>query len=491
MRRVDVYPAAFRRFVANGWGPAKVALAFGLLYCATDYSLNKFAFGDGWSILWPLNGVTIALLVSRPRSRWMAMLIGVVVGTWISECQVGNSMRSETWQRVFSLIEVLLSAWLLPHFTSLEKWMREPHIYRRFVAAICLGPGVSGVLAAIYFHQIKGQGYALAFRNWGVADALGIAASLPLALALRSPEMRSLFRRRALPRTLGALLFGIVCSAFCLSVSRYPMLFLVYPLLLLVDLLLGFAGSAIAVCLVCFISVYLATHHLGPFGLWPASLALSRDSALQIFLSFHILALFPASIVGLERKRMTEDLRDANERLTMLASLDGLTGIANRRSFDERLVREWRSALRMQSCIALIMIDIDHFKEFNDCYGHQAGDQCLQSVAGVLADQVRRPEDLAARYGGEEFAVLLPRTGLSGATEVGELIRTAILEQAVRHDGCLAGCLTVSAGCAAMIPAHGEDPFQLLRAADEALYAAKKRGRNRVEAGQFTKQVAL
>ena len=179
---------------------------------------------------------------------------------------------------------------------------------------------------------------------------------------------------------------------------------------------------------------------------------------------------------------MAEKLRVSNERLQMLASLDGLTSIANRRSLEDRFEEEWRRAVRTQKPLALLLIDIDHFKQFNDLYGHHLGDRCLQTVARELSDCLRRPEDFLARYGGEEFVVLLPHTELEGARVVAECIRAAIAELAIEHGASPSGCLTVSIGCSACCPTNGHMQLDLLQKADAALYGAKNAGRNRVEA---------
>jgi two-component system chemotaxis family response regulator WspR len=162
--------------------------------------------------------------------------------------------------------------------------------------------------------------------------------------------------------------------------------------------------------------------------------------------------------------------------------LDGLTGIANRRQFDKTLDQEWQRALRNCTELSLIMIDIDYFKLFNDTYGHQAGDDCLKSVALALARIVHRPSDIVARYGGEEFAVILPETDTEGTLRVAEKMREAVTRLNLRHDASkVSDKITLSIGVASMSPRGSDNPDILLAAADDALYRAKHAGRNRVE----------
>jgi diguanylate cyclase (GGDEF)-like protein len=473
-----------------GWQPirqqwvdrAKTVLAYTLAYLIIDVALNRFAFSDAWTIIWPLNGVNVALLLMRPRSSWLWMLLGIELGTGIGECLDDNLVPMEICQRLFSATEVLISACLLPPFVTLDRWLRIPHIVMRFFAALVLGPGVAGVLAALLFHYVQGQSFLLAFNNWATADALGIAATMPLALSIGSAQMRSLFQRAALPRTMGVLILAFAGAELIFSVNRYPLTFLLFPLLLLVDSMLAFAGSAVAVVGVLFIAVYYTNNSLGPFGVWANDLAIPRDLAVQIYFGFHLTALFPASIMFMERRRMASELHDTNARLTLLASLDGLTGIANRRSFDERFAQEWNRAVRHHKPMALAMIDLDNFKQFNDLYGHLAGDRCLCAVADALSREVQRPEDLVARFGGEEFALLLPHTSAEGAHKVVERIRAAVLALGIDHIGNSWNRVTVSIGYSALTPVTGGDgPSRLIQLADAALYQAKSGGRNRVE----------
>lgn len=182
---------------------------------------------------------------------------------------------------------------------------------------------------------------------------------------------------------------------------------------------------------------------------------------------------------------MTEQ-KDRQDKLATLATSDGLTGLANRRHFDERLAEEWARAKRDETPLSLLLIDVDHFKKFNDQYGHQAGDACLRSLGRILAEQVRRPADLPARYGGEEVALLLPNTGADGCAEVSERVRRALRELGMLHAlNPPSKLVTVSLGGATNIPIQGVTEDALVATADRALYAAKESGRDRlVMAGQ-------
>ena len=173
-------------------------------------------------------------------------------------------------------------------------------------------------------------------------------------------------------------------------------------------------------------------------------------------------------------------LAEANVELKKMASVDGLTGIANRRQFDDTMQTEWQRGQRDKQELAVLLCDVDNFKTYNDTYGHQAGDAALQTVAGVLAGQLRRPADVAARYGGEEFAVILPATDAEGARQVAESCRAGIEALAVTHAGGVAGVVTISIGIASIVPSAGSTLEALVAAADKALYSAKGAGRNRV-----------
>jgi diguanylate cyclase (GGDEF)-like protein len=188
------------------------------------------------------------------------------------------------------------------------------------------------------------------------------------------------------------------------------------------------------------------------------------------------------------RERLAAELREAkhalearNESLAALALHDGLTGLANRRQFDAVLNAEFKRAMRSVNSLALVMIDVDYFKPYNDLYGHPAGDECLRRISEAVSKSRQRAGDLAARYGGEELAVLLPRTDLAGAMAVAEKIRDAIKDMRIPHAGNPAGIVTISAGVEAFVPVqHGSTAAQLVACADRALYSAKSNGRDKV-----------
>ncbi|MEJ8473909.1 sensor domain-containing diguanylate cyclase [Roseibium algae] len=196
---------------------------------------------------------------------------------------------------------------------------------------------------------------------------------------------------------------------------------------------------------------------------------------------------FVVSARNVTEQKLLED------KLETLARTDGLTGLANRRAFDEALTRKWALARREQTHLSLLIADIDHFKSVNDHYGHQVGDDCLRAIASVLKGIARRPSDLAARYGGEELAIILPRTGEAGAKALGDTIRQAIQDLAIpSHANIDHGkVITVSVGAATAVCINGSrntEPEALLQAADKALYLAKSGGRNRTETSMLLMQ---
>ncbi len=193
----------------------------------------------------------------------------------------------------------------------------------------------------------------------------------------------------------------------------------------------------------------------------------------------------PVTIFGVvvdvtEQQKAEHALRVAYERLEAIALVDGLTGISNRRRFDEAFTQQWQAATRNGQALSVVLIDVDWFKPFNDTYGHQSGDECLQAVADALRSAACRPEDVVARYGGEEFIILLPATDLAGAVLVAERARAAVEAMGRRHEANGSGVVTISAGIGSIrcICPNRDKQRQLIAEADAMLYHAKANGRN-------------
>ena len=182
----------------------------------------------------------------------------------------------------------------------------------------------------------------------------------------------------------------------------------------------------------------------------------------------------------LRRLRAERALMETAEKLAVMAATDEMTGLANRRAFEAEIDQEWRRAVRNETPLALLMLDADWFKSYNDRYGHQAGDDALRKIAACIQENIRRPGDIGARYGGEEFVALLPDTGHDGAINTASRISASLATLAIPHDACPTGKVTLSIGIAVMPPGSTETDQALLRRADQALYEAKRTGRARI-----------
>ena len=197
-----------------------------------------------------------------------------------------------------------------------------------------------------------------------------------------------------------------------------------------------------------------------------------------------MMTVLSVSVTQIERKLFQERLKRAYGEMEKLATTDVLTGLANRRLFEGALKSEWARALRSGDSIALLMLDVDHFKSYNDRFGHPAGDVCLRRIAESILAIEHRSTDLLARYGGEEFVFLLPAAQLDDAIRIAEAIRSRIERMHKDPESAGEARVSVSIGCATIRPAPGLDPNSLVEASDEALYRAKRNGRNRVEVAE-------
>jgi diguanylate cyclase (GGDEF)-like protein/PAS domain S-box-containing protein len=559
----------------------------------------------GVTILWPTNGFVIAYLLCEPKRRWPVYLslAGVADLSF-------NLFLNASWTAFYhagcNVLEIWLAAALVyraiaPH----PDLTRRNQFFSLLLYGMLLAPAVAGTLASLTHGPLFSSSQLLVFRTWTVADALGIAIVTPLYLSFRH---RAGFTRRSWIEVLAHYLLLIGVTIMVFSQVKYPLLFLVFPLLLMLGVRLGLAASAMGLFIVTVIGGTFTTWGYGPTALIRGADLPHRDFALQIFVAISMVVLYmlevvmaesnrlqaslrasdarfrllaessrdiiimtgldgvrhyvspaseevlgwlPKEMIGLsfrdfvhvkdlasfqhslndliegkpiqpfsyrfrtksgdyrwleanprlyrdplsgeatgivsivrdisDRKKNEDELARAFQMVENLASIDGLTGIANRRRFDETLDREWRRAVRDGSEISLVLLDVDHFKLYNDLYGHLAGDDCLRQIAASISKVVTRAADLVARYGGEEFALILPNTNRDGALELCREILAAVRRRNIMHDGNTHHVVTVSAGCISCIADEESSYVAAMQGADAALYRAKALGRNRVE----------
>lgn len=457
--------------------------ALSLLASSVGNYLSYWIFltSDGWAIYWPYDGIVVAILLLTKRRYWHWILGGFFCIFARGEYQAGEPFAEVAVDLFSNLTEILLVSICLPPFRTLNQWIMEPRMSVRFPTfAILLGAALASLPVAWYFRATTGSGFWYLAAKWGFADAVGNALWIPLVLILFSPATYALFRLRALPVTLSLLGIVIGSTWFSFDQGLYPVVFVPYPMLLFAALRLGFPGAVLGANMLSLIASYQSLHGKGPFFAVTHSWTYQQTVLLQAYSMFAMLFVMPLSVMRLERLNFEDMLQRALADMKKLATVDQLTGVANRRQFDQTLHMEWNRALRDHKSLTILMIDADHFKAYNDTYGHIAGDRCLQQIAKSLQGAQRRPHDLVARYGGEEFATILPGAPVDIAIEVAQQMRLQVFTCDIPHQRNPPGRVTVSIGCASIVPQANTTSEDLLAAADKALYAAKESGRNRV-----------
>ena len=434
--------------------------------------------------VWPANGVLLGFLLTVGQVHWHRFLaVGFCINLLLAR-YFGDDASTAIFLSGCNTLEVLLAALALkPRMRSADPVSEIEFQFAFMTLGVLAAPLVAAGLAAAYLHQYAAAGFAEAFRSWLAADALGVAIVTPLILVFRSSEIRPLLEGRRLVETLAICALVTLVTAFVFWQSHYTFLFFITPALLLATFRLGLPGGAICISIVALLGTSLAIGWPSATSLFPSALtADGRIVLTQIFLAVALLTTVPVAMALAQQKRLENSLRRAKNELAKLASTDQLTGLPNRRLFREVLDREWGRGGREGTPLAIVVLDVDHFKNFNDTYGHAEGDNCLSRIGKLLRETVFRPTDLVARYGGEEFAVILPDTDLDGAVRVAERLRELIEGLGMPHRSSTLGLVTASMGVTSLIPDPRGDSRILFELADTALYRAKRAGRNRVEA---------
>ncbi len=437
---------------------------------------------DGVATIWFTNGLLFAIVVTRPRQVWVPYFIAGFVADTLADVLYGDPFKLAAGVSLANSVEVISSCVLLTRWFGSPFPLTQRRPLLGFLGVAVLGAtAVTSALGASWTLLFVPAGpWWMLFRTWYLGDVLGMAIIAPLVFILQRPGFFVVLERPRLARTLLLLTVPAIATALVFTHSEDPLIFFIFPALLLVVFRLGFPGTVLSIFVIALISISFTVSGHGPLMLIKANL-LHRIVIEQIFLAVALFTCFPVAALLEERKELETSLQQSEQRYRELATADALTGLANRRGFDERLEVEWNRAQQQGQSLALLLIDVDLFKSYNDIYGHIGGDTCLRCIAGVIAGTLQRHSDVAARFGGEEFAVILPDTQLETALMVAESIRQAVVAMSLPHSGNPEGVQTISIGVAVGFPGQNSSTVSLLTASDHALYRAKYLGRNRVE----------
>lgn len=596
----------------NGPWRRKYGFAIRLVTCFFLVTLSTIGVGLGTqaNLIWVANGLLLTYLLLAPRRRWAAYVVTGFAGMLSGSALVHDPWQTSLTFSILNIVEVMIAALLLhKRSTQLPRFTDSGYLIRFMSFAVVLAPLTTGILYTVFAAITEHAPWLHSFSQWFAADALGIAVTTPACAAI----FRARFRDAVIWSRdwfYPALFVLLTVGAF--AQNRVPLLFLIYPLLVLLLLRMAMGWAALGVLFVAAVGSWLTVRGAGPFAVLQSKDTVDASIMLQIFVASAMFMLYTVSVIldsqqrterrlqqiaslhsmvtensrdviiladfdgrpsyispavlsltewsreemihrgfhevahpddlpridalvdklredanntldksamieyrvkqrtggyvwvessmrvlrdpatgirsGIliivrdisERKVAEELLLQAHAAVERLAIVDALTGLANRRRFDESLAAEWHRAMRDRAPLSLLLIDADHFKLYNDTYGHVRGDGCLRQIAESAQRVVSRPGDLVARYGGEEFAVLLPGTANDGAMKIAADICEALRTLSLPHGANDAGIVTVSIGCATIVPELGQLEQMLIEAADLALYNAKRGGRDQV-----------
>ena len=493
---LHLWTGAFARATWPNGAILRLLVSFSVLALCSWLGIVLSHQSEGVATIWLTNGMLFGLVITRPRRQWIPYFAAGLAADTLADVVYGDPFRVAFGVSLANSLEVILSCLILTRIfgTPLNLSRRRPLIGFLLVAVVAVCALTSALGAWWTVLCYGGMPWWKMWRTWYLGDMLGMALLAPLVFMLQRPGFFTILRPRQLPHTLPVLLVAAASTLLVFTHNTDPLLFFLTPALLLVVFRLGFSGTVLNIFVVAFLSIALTIKGHGPLMLIPGEhMMLHRIVVAQVFLAVAIFSMFPVAALLEERETLKLSLEQNETRFRQLANADDLTGLSNRRAFNLRLEQEWSDAMRSQQPIALLLLDADLFKSYNDLYGHLGGDECLRSIAQTISQTIAQtiaetviqtpgqPTGIAARFGGEEFAVILPRQDLHAAMAVAEQIREAVHARHMPHRGSSEGVQTVSLGVAALVP-NNPDAMELVRLADQALYRAKDGGRNRVVA---------
>ena len=437
----------------------------------------------GVATIWLSNGVIFGLLITQPPRRWLPYFLAGLTADTLADVIYGDPFVLALGVSVANSVEVVTSSLIL------TRWFGAPFdLSKRRPLVAFLGISVIGATALTsalgatwtLLFQDAGPWWQL-FRTWWLGDMLGMAVIAPLIFIVTRAASFDMLRRAELRHTAVVLLIPVLATVAVFTHETDPLIFFLFPPLLLVAFRLGFPGTVLAIMLSTGLAIGFTVKGHGPLMLISGDhMVLHRIVVAQILAAVSIFTMFPVAALLEEQEALKQSLAASEARYRQLAQTDALTGVANRRAFNLRLAVEWEVASAARTSLGMLLIDADHFKQYNDVFGHLEGDECLRTLAGVISEVLGDREALAARYGGEEFAVLLPGLDSERTRRVAERLCAAVMDRRLPHPTGPNGVQTVSIGAASLVPEPTELASSLVKRADEALYCAKLGGRNQV-----------
>ena len=470
----------------QGWttqAGVRLAVVFLLLSACSWLGIILSRQSNGVATIWLSNGVLFGLVITQSRRLWPGYFIAGLVADTLADVIYGDPFRLAIGVSCANSVEVISSCLLLTLFfgTPLNLARRRTLVGFLLISVIGAAALTSALGATWTMLFIPVDSWAQMFRTWYLGDMLGMALIAPVVFMLQRPGFFSMLQPGQRRLDLLVLLVPMVAAVLVFTHDKDPLMFFIFPAFLLVVLRLGFSGTVFSIFIVALMSIALTVTGHGPLMLISGPHAsLQRIVIAQVFLSVAVFTMFPIAALLEERAALQSSLAASEARYRSLANFDELTGLYNRRAFNERLEFDWNQAVRTGTPLALILIDADLFKSYNDMYGHLKGDECLAALARAISQAVTHLSSTAARFGGEEFAVILPGEDKDGACHAAELIRQAAVGIGLPHPSTPSGLQTISLGVAAMAPGSSQDLAELIRSADIALYRAKDLGRNQV-----------
>lgn len=453
-----------------------IVVLFGCVYFAAAELGHALSFPGEFASIWPPSGLFLAALLLAPRNRWQFLIFAALVGNAVSDVVFhGKTLPVAIGFWLANTAEAIVGALVLQRVLgSPFAITRLKHAVRFIFAALASGTLVGATVGAGVVSAAFNVPYGDAWRVWWFSGVMGILLVAPPVTNLivckpwREPGLK--FRAAEASIVISGL---TALSVYVFRFNSEPLVYTALPFLMWASIRLRICGATLSTIVLAGITVWNTANGFGPF---------VQDFPVvhQVVLTQGYLAV--AIVISLTLASMTMEQGESRRQLEQLATLDSLTGLHNRRSFDTRLDEEISRFQRTERPLSLLIIDVDHFKQFNDQFGHPAGDAALQRVARLL-EKTARATDFVVRIGGEEFAVLMPETDESNAVIAGERFREAIRDAVWPHRQ-----ITVSIG-AATRSADIPHEASLVMQADMALYRSKKSGRDCVTHSDAAREI--